>query len=113
MVRLGGDPKKINPLVPVDLIIDHSVQVDRFGNLTTNIGRRQLIEAQTPSDGACVVIRVGGQTLKGLYARYADVPVGRPLALVGSRELLEIAVNQGNAQRHLGVARGDAVELVW
>jgi S-adenosylmethionine hydrolase len=89
------------------------VQVDRFGNLTTNIGRRQLIEAQTPSDGACVVIRVGGQTLKGLYARYADVPVGRPLALVGSRELLEIAVNQGNAQRHLGVARGDAVELVW
>ncbi len=31
MVRLGGDPKKINPLVPVDLVIDHSVQVDKFG----------------------------------------------------------------------------------
>ena len=31
MIRLGGDPKKINPLVPVDLIIDHSVQVDKFG----------------------------------------------------------------------------------
>jgi aconitate hydratase len=31
MKRLGGDPKKINPLVPVDLIIDHSVQVDTFG----------------------------------------------------------------------------------
>jgi aconitate hydratase len=30
--RLGGDPKKINPLVPVDLVIDHSVQVDRFGS---------------------------------------------------------------------------------
>ena len=29
--RLGGDPKKINPQVPVDLVIDHSVQVDRFG----------------------------------------------------------------------------------
>ncbi len=28
MVRLGGDPKKINPLCPVDLVIDHSVQVD-------------------------------------------------------------------------------------
>ena len=28
MQRLGGDPKKINPLVPVDLVIDHSVQVD-------------------------------------------------------------------------------------
>jgi aconitate hydratase len=31
MQRLGGDPKKINPLVPVDLVIDHSVQVDHFG----------------------------------------------------------------------------------
>ncbi len=29
--RLGGDPKKINPLIPVDLVIDHSVQVDVFG----------------------------------------------------------------------------------
>jgi len=30
MSRLGGDPKRINPLIPVDLVIDHSVQVDRF-----------------------------------------------------------------------------------
>ncbi|MFI5371974.1 MAG: aconitate hydratase AcnA [Candidatus Eisenbacteria bacterium] len=29
--RLGADPKRINPLVPVDLVIDHSVQVDLFG----------------------------------------------------------------------------------
>ena len=29
---LGGDPQKINPLVPVDLVIDHSVIVDEFGN---------------------------------------------------------------------------------
>ncbi|HOV03362.1 MAG TPA: aconitate hydratase AcnA [Kaistiaceae bacterium] len=28
---LGGDPKKVNPLVPVDLVIDHSVMVDEFG----------------------------------------------------------------------------------
>ncbi|MCL4869633.1 MAG: aconitate hydratase AcnA [Anaerolineae bacterium] len=32
LARLGGDPKKINPLVPVDLVIDHSVQVDMFGS---------------------------------------------------------------------------------
>ena len=31
MVALGGDPQKINPLVPVDLVIDHSVIVDEFG----------------------------------------------------------------------------------
>ncbi len=42
MGRLGGDPKKINPLIPVDLVIDHSVQVDRFGSrdaLATNVER--------------------------------------------------------------------------
>ena len=31
MKDLGGSPKKINPLVPVDLVIDHSVMVDEFG----------------------------------------------------------------------------------
>ncbi|MER3438044.1 MAG: aconitate hydratase, partial [Chloroflexota bacterium] len=31
--RLGGDVTRINPLVPADLVIDHSVQVDRFGTL--------------------------------------------------------------------------------
>jgi aconitate hydratase len=32
MVRMGGDPKKINPLVPCDLVVDHSVQVDEFAS---------------------------------------------------------------------------------
>src|SRR5205085_1021756 len=32
MKRAGGNPKRINPLVPVDLVIDHSVQVDAFGS---------------------------------------------------------------------------------
>jgi aconitate hydratase len=31
VVDLGGDPKKVNPLIPVDLVIDHSVQVDHYG----------------------------------------------------------------------------------
>src|SRR6185295_18347334 len=32
MKRAGGDPQKINPLVPVDLVIDHSVQVDEYAS---------------------------------------------------------------------------------
>ena len=32
MVRMGGDPAKVNPLVPCDLVIDHSVQVDAFNS---------------------------------------------------------------------------------
>ena len=43
MQRLGGDPTKINPLVPVDLVIDHSVQVDYFGD-STSLERNAEIE---------------------------------------------------------------------
>src|SRR5215204_2394679 len=32
IAKLGGDPQRINPLEPVDLVIDHSVQVDHFGS---------------------------------------------------------------------------------
>ena len=32
MAEMGGDPNKINPEIPVDLVIDHSVQVDRYGS---------------------------------------------------------------------------------
>ena len=32
IARTGGDPKRVNPFIPVDLVIDHSVQVDRFGS---------------------------------------------------------------------------------
>ncbi len=42
MEKLGGDPNKINPLVPVDLVIDHSVVVDHFGTakaLSQNVKR--------------------------------------------------------------------------
>jgi aconitate hydratase len=42
MASLGGDPSRINPLVPADLVIDHSVQVDQFrgpGAFAFNVGR--------------------------------------------------------------------------
>ena len=41
MAALGGDPVKINPLQPVDLVIDHSVQVDVFG-IDDEIGRAHV-----------------------------------------------------------------------
>jgi aconitate hydratase len=43
MAALGGDPQKINPLVPVDLVIDHSVMVDAFG---TGMAFQQNVEIE-------------------------------------------------------------------
>ncbi|MBU4225981.1 MAG: hypothetical protein KKC71_09195, partial [Chloroflexi bacterium] len=45
VARLGGDPKKINPLVPVDLVVDHSIQVDFFAT-TDALQRNTEVEFQ-------------------------------------------------------------------
>ncbi len=42
MKRAGGDPQAINPLVPVDLVIDHSVQVDEFANPLAMVKNAQI-----------------------------------------------------------------------
>lgn len=42
MVRLGKNPEKINPLVPVDLVIDHSLQVDHYGSKDSREKNMQL-----------------------------------------------------------------------
>jgi len=45
MQRMGGDPKKIEPLIPAELVIDHSVQVDTFGSREA-LARNMEIEFQ-------------------------------------------------------------------
>jgi aconitate hydratase len=42
MKRLGGDPNRINPLCPADLVIDHSVQVDHFGHAQAFENNRKI-----------------------------------------------------------------------
>jgi aconitate hydratase len=47
MAELGGDPARVNPLVPADLVIDHSVQVDRYGTADSlRLQRRARVRAQ-------------------------------------------------------------------
>src|SRR5437660_12873924 len=43
--RMGGNPKRINPLFPAELVIDHSVQVDNFGNVNA-FGLNATLEYQ-------------------------------------------------------------------
>ncbi|AFL84917.1 aconitate hydratase 1 [Belliella baltica DSM 15883] len=47
-VRKGKDPNKINPLIPVDLVIDHSVQVDYFG---TNYSYQKNVDVEYERNG--------------------------------------------------------------
>jgi S-adenosylmethionine hydrolase len=87
------------------------VHIDRFGNLITNIDQAAIRKAETASPGRSLAIRIGGQAVFGLGRTYADGEAGRPLALIGSRGYLEIAIRGGSAQHYLGIRLGDAVDL--
>ncbi len=62
--RLGGHPKKINPLVPVDLVIDHSVLVDFFGNKSA-LKKNAKLEFQRNRE-RYKFLRWGSQAFKNL-----------------------------------------------
>ena len=79
------------------------IHIDRFGNAVTNIPRTRLPEGAAQ-------LRVGGRRLP-LRRIYADVASGEPLALIGSGDLVEVAVRDGDAAAALGIGRGDRIEL--
>ena len=75
-------------------LVGEVIRVDNFGNLITNINKEQL-DSFLCSKG--LIIKTGNLALKKISNAYNDVPEGRPLALIGSSGLLEIAVNMGKA----------------
>ena len=82
------------------------IQIDQFGNATTNIPYDHL-----RARNGQVEVRIKGRRLGKLKRTYWDVAPGRPLALIGSSGLLEIAVRDGSAERDLRVKVGDVVVI--
>ena len=79
MKRAGGDPQKINPLVPVDLVIDHSVQVDEFGTpMRAEQQRRDRVRAQPRALRVPEVGPEGVQQLRRRAAGHGHRPPGEP-----------------------------------
>jgi len=97
------------------------IHVDRFGNCITNIPRsmvgpaasRSLAPEGTDAPGAAALdVRLPGHGIDGVCSTYGDAAVGTALALWGSGDLLEIAVNQGSAVEGLGLAVGSPVRVL-
>jgi hypothetical protein len=78
------------------------IHIDHFGNATTNVPSSILVPGAE--------ISVAGRHLGALKRTYSDVRANEPIALIGSSDLLEIAVNTGSAARELGLKIGDQVE---
>lgn len=85
------------------------IYIDHFGNCTTNVPEATV--RHMVAHGAGLTVFAADRRIGPPVKAYADVPAGLPLALVGSAELLEIAVNLGSAAEALGLAAGSQVVL--
>jgi len=85
---------------------------DDFGNLITNIDFKKLSEAYLTGQEKKIQIKIGSHVITGLSETYGSVPSKTPLALIGSRGFLEIAVNKGNAALTLNTEKGDSVRIL-
>jgi S-adenosylmethionine hydrolase len=120
-LSLGVDPLEMGSLVadhaPLslpkteqkgDILLGQVIRVDHFGNLITNINRKEIEEflgTHRP------VVRVKGLVIEGVAKIYSDVRSGDTLALIGSSECLEIAVNLGRVCDRLGLDPGQCIGL--
>jgi S-adenosylmethionine hydrolase len=98
------------------------LHVDRFGNLISNISRAALAQWLAPNEWSRLRVRIAASTESALarsahfdglpiLRTYADAGLGKAAALIGSSEVLEIAVSNGSAATSLGVAVGAAIVI--
>jgi S-adenosylmethionine hydrolase len=90
------------PQVVDGLLRGEIVCIDHFGNAISNI--------ESPEKSAGTV-RIPNKVECSIQRFYQEVPAGQPLAIPGSTDYLEIAVNGGNAAQTFSLKLGDPVEL--
>lgn len=118
------------PFPPVQIdenrAIGEVVHVDHFGNIITSVGvlrwvsegRLSLTPLEKTQSNACIsvdnaVVEIHEERIYGVQHAYYEVPRGQLLAQIDSNGYLEVAINQGDASKRLGVSVGDIVTLRW
>jgi len=122
----GNPPETIGPeydtaeLIALDLptsrvdaakatITGTIIHIDRFGNSTTNITLHEIGILNSPPES--LELTIANHTITGLQANYTATAAGKPLLIINSQNLLEIAVNRGSAQNRLNLSLYDTVSL--
>jgi hypothetical protein len=112
MGRTISDPTPLRLPTPQqkgDILYGQVIREDHFGNLITNIYRKDLerfLGQNRP------IIRIENFIIEGVSNTYSEAAVGEALALIGSSNLLEIAVNLGRARDHVRVSSENIIGMV-
>jgi S-adenosylmethionine hydrolase len=120
-IKKMGTPLNKSQLVRFDVrkprfnnrgeLIGTIISIDRFGNLMTNIRSNDVNQILGSQPATKLMIEIGKSHIQGLSESYQGTESENPLAIIGSRGYLEIAVNRGSAQGRLKLEKGDLVKL--
>ena len=88
------------------------VGIDGFGNLITNIDFKSLDKFCKLGQEGSPAVKIGGQMITYFARSYGSVGLQKPLAIIGSRGYLEIALNCGKAEDYFGARKGDTVKVI-
>lgn len=107
LVRL--EPRK--PRIEREVVIGEVTLVDEYGDVLTSLLRKDLEQAGIQK-GDTLKIRIGDREVVAPFLKtYGDVPEGKPVCMVSSGEVFEIAINQGDLGKSIGARRGDPVTV--
>jgi S-adenosylmethionine hydrolase len=93
-------------------IIGTIISIDRFGNLITNIDLDSIKMLDKEGMGKRLEVRIGENKIIGLSLSYKSVRSQSPLAIIGGRGYLEIAVNCGSAKQYFMAKKGDTIRVI-
>ena len=108
-IRDAVKPDFTKVMLRKGVMIGEVLHVDNFGNVITNISEKEIARIHTKDT---VNVELPNQKLKlKLCKAYAEAKPREPLALIGSHNYLEIAINQGNAAAKFKIKLGDKIKL--
>lgn len=108
--ELVATPRPDAPTLFESRIEGEVVEVDRYGNLITNVPVEALDDAPR---GDRLRVTLGEHETFGLWRTYGENPPGTLVALVGSTGLVELAIVNGDAATMLRATVGDGVTFDW
>ncbi|MEM3061231.1 MAG: S-adenosyl-l-methionine hydroxide adenosyltransferase family protein [Candidatus Bathyarchaeia archaeon] len=104
-------PEFVKPVIKGNLVELQAIHIDSFGNVITNLHRDQ-VEGLKLDFNTRLRLRIKDKTIKIKFLRtYSHARKKELLALVGSHDFLEIAMNQGSASDRLKLKKGSRINL--
>ena len=101
---------ELKAVIGKDIIKGAIIYVDRYGNAITNINK-DIFEKTKRDRKFAILFGREDESIKKIYDKYKEVPISEKLAIFGENKLLQIAINQGEANKLLGLRLHETIRI--